>query len=122
LYTRWFWAEKDEIGYIVKEEWFYRLFVQVHRIAGNYIIRSLLVFNMPRYNYEFYSLVTRKIANFLIPEMYVSMTIQEEDVGSYFSPQREMQSSTWQVGQGGKVVAIEAHPESCCLFTDEDLQ
>jgi hypothetical protein len=54
--------------------------------------------------------------------MYVSMTIQEEDLGSYFSPQREMQSSTWQVRQGGKVVAIEEHPESCCLFTDEDLQ
>jgi hypothetical protein len=87
LYTRWFWAEKDEIGYIVKEEWFYRLFVQVHRIAGNYIIHSVLVFNMPRYNYEFYSLVTRKIANFLIPE---SMTIHEEDVGSYFNPQKEM--------------------------------
>jgi hypothetical protein len=61
-------GKKDEIGYIVKKSWFYRLFVLVHRIAGNYIIHSLLVFSMPRYNYEFYSLVTRKIANFLIPE------------------------------------------------------
>ena len=83
----------------------------------------LLVFNMPRYDYKFYSLVTRKIPNFLIPDMYASMTIHEEDVRKYFNPQKGdvvvdigaafglyTIPSSRQVGQSGKVVAIEAHP------------
>ena len=83
----------------------------------------LLVFNMPQYDYKFYSLVTRKIPNFLIPDMYASMTIHEEDVRRYFNPQKGdvvvdigaafglyTIPSSRQVGQSGKVVAIEAHP------------
>lgn len=89
----------------------------------------LLVFNMPRYEYKFYSLVTRKIANFLIPDMYASMTIHEEDVRKYFNPQKGdvvvdigaafglyTIPSSRQVGQSGKVVAIEAHPTNYAML------
>src|SRR5919198_2122285 len=85
----------------------------------------LLVFNMPKYNYKFYSLVTRKIPNFLIPDMYASMTIQEEDIRKYFNPKKGdividigaafgiyTITSSKQVGPNGKVVSIEADPDS----------
>ncbi len=83
----------------------------------------LLVFNMPEYDYKFYSRVTRKTPNFLIQDMYASMTIHEEDIRKYFNPKRGdividigaafglyTITSSKQVGANGKVIAIEAHP------------
>jgi FkbM family methyltransferase len=83
----------------------------------------LLVFNVPEYDYKFYSRVTRKIPNFLIQDMYASMTIHEEDIRKYFNPKRGdividigaafglyTITSSKQVGANGKVIAIEAHP------------
>jgi FkbM family methyltransferase len=83
----------------------------------------LLVFNVPEYDYKFYSRATRKIPNFLIQDMYASMTIHEEDIRKYFNPKRGdividigaafglyTITSSKQVGANGKVIAIEAHP------------
>jgi FkbM family methyltransferase len=83
----------------------------------------LLVFNMPEYDYKFYSRVTRKIPNFLIQDMYVSMTSHEEVIRKYFNPKRgdividigaafglHTIASSKCVGANGKVIAIEAHP------------
>jgi FkbM family methyltransferase len=85
----------------------------------------LLVFNIPEYNYKFYSRVTRKVPNFLIPDMYASMTIHEEDIRKHFNPKKGDTvidigaafglytiTSSKQVGPNGKVIAIEAHPDS----------
>ena len=84
-----------------------------------------LVFNMPKYDYKFCSLVTRKIPNFLVQDMYASMTSHEEDVRKHFSPKKGdivvdvgaafglyAIPSSKQVGQNGKVFAIEAHPDN----------
>ena len=84
-----------------------------------------LVFSMPKYDYKFCSLVTRKIPNFLIQDMYASMTNHEEDVRRHFSPKKGdivvdvgaafglyTIPSSKQVGQNGKVFAIEAHPDN----------
>jgi FkbM family methyltransferase len=85
----------------------------------------LLIFDMPKYNYKFYSLVTRKIPNFLIEDMYASMTAQEEDIRKYFNPEKGdvivdigaafgiyTLIASKRVGANGKVIAIEAHPDS----------
>jgi FkbM family methyltransferase len=85
----------------------------------------LLVFNMSKYNYKFYSLVTRKIPNFLIEDMYASMTAQEEDIRKHFNPEKGdiivdigaafgiyTIIASKRVGENGKVIAIEAHPDS----------
>jgi FkbM family methyltransferase len=85
----------------------------------------LLVFNIPEYDYKFYSRVTRKLPNFLIPDMYASMTLHEEDVRKHFNPKRGDTvidigaafglytiTSSKRVGANGKVIAIEAHPDS----------
>jgi FkbM family methyltransferase len=85
----------------------------------------LLVFNIPEYNYKFYSRVTRKVPNFLIPDMYASMTVHEEDIRKHFNPKKGDTvidigaafglytiTSSRQVGPNGKVIAIEAHPDS----------
>jgi FkbM family methyltransferase len=84
-----------------------------------------LVFNMPKYDYKFCSMVTRKIPNFLVQDMYASMTNHEEDVRKHFSPKKGdividvgaafglyTIPSSRQVGQSGKVIAIEAHPNN----------
>jgi FkbM family methyltransferase len=78
---------------------------------------------VPEYDYKFYSRATRKIPNFLIQDMYASMTIHEEDIRKYFNPKRGdividigaafglyTITSSKQVGANGKVIAIEAHP------------
>src|SRR5919202_2520385 len=85
----------------------------------------LLIFNIPEYDYKFYSRVTRKLPNFLIPDMYASMTLHEEDVRKHFNPKKGDTvidigaafglypiTSSKRVGANGKVIAIEAHPDS----------
>jgi FkbM family methyltransferase len=85
----------------------------------------LLIFDMPKYNYKFYSLVTRNIPNFLIEDMYASMTAQEEDIREYFKPEKGdivvdigaafgiyTIIASKRIGANGKVIAIEAHPDS----------
>ena len=85
----------------------------------------LLVFNIPEYDYKFYSRVTRKVPNFLIPDMYASMTLHEEDIRKHFNPKKGDTvidigaafglytiTSSKHVGANGKVIAIEAHPDS----------
>jgi FkbM family methyltransferase len=84
----------------------------------------LIVFNVPKYNYRFFSRVTRKIENFLITDMYISMTAHEEDILENFSPMTGDTVidvgaafgfytiiSSKRVGLGGKVIAIEAQPD-----------
>ena len=84
-----------------------------------------LVFDVPEYDYKFYSLVTKKIPNFSIQDMYASMTIHEKDVRKHFNPKEGdvvidvgaafglyTLPSSKQVGQSGKVIAIEAHPKN----------
>jgi FkbM family methyltransferase len=83
----------------------------------------LLVFNIPEYDYKFYSRVTRKVPNFLIPDMYASMTLHEEDIRKQFYPKKGDTVidigaafglytiiASKRVGANGKVIAIEAHP------------
>jgi FkbM family methyltransferase len=85
----------------------------------------LIVFNAPKYNYEFYSLITRKVQNFLIEDVYTSMCSHEDEIVQYFRPKEgdvvvDVGSafgfytilSSKLVGLKGKVVAIEAQPES----------
>jgi FkbM family methyltransferase len=85
----------------------------------------LLVFNIQEYNYKFYSRVTRKVPNYLIQDMYVSMTAHEENIRKYFNPKKNdividvgaafglyTIPSSKQVGENGKVIAIEAHPHN----------
>jgi FkbM family methyltransferase len=84
-----------------------------------------LVFDVPEYDYKFYSLVTKKIPNFSIQDMSASMTIHEKDVRKRFNPKEGdvvidvgaafglyTLPSSKQVGQSGKVIAIEAHPKN----------
>jgi FkbM family methyltransferase len=84
----------------------------------------LIVFNVPKYDYRFYSRVTRKIENFLITDMYISMTAHEEDILENFSPMIGDTVidvgaafgfytiiSSKRVGLEGKVIAIEAQPD-----------
>jgi FkbM family methyltransferase len=82
----------------------------------------LIVFNAPKYNYNFSSRVTRKVPHFLIEEMYVSMAVpHEDDILKHFNPKKGdvvidigaafglyTISSSKQVGPNGKVIAIEA--------------
>jgi FkbM family methyltransferase len=85
----------------------------------------LLEFNVPKYDYKFYSLITRKIENFLIEDMYNSMSTHEDDIIEHFSPKQGdivvdigaafgfyTIISSKRVGAQGKVVAIEAHPSN----------
>jgi FkbM family methyltransferase len=85
----------------------------------------LLEFNVPKYDYKFYSLITRKIENFLIEDMYNSMSAHEDDIIEHFSPKQGdivvdigaafgfyTIISSKRVGINGKVLAIEAHPSN----------
>ena len=85
----------------------------------------LLEFNVPKYDYKFYSLITRKIENFLIEDMYNSMSAHEDDIIEHFSPKQGdivvdigaafgfyTIISSKRVGTNGKVLAIEAHPSN----------
>src|ERR671919_2099235 len=88
----------------------------------NYV---LLEFKVSKYDYKFYSLITRKIENFLIEDMYNSMSAHEDDIIERFSPKQGdivvdigaafglyTIISSKRVGAQGKVVAIEAHPSN----------
>jgi FkbM family methyltransferase len=85
----------------------------------------LLEFNVPKYDYKFYSLITRKIENFLIEDMYNSMSAHEDDIIEHFSPKQGdivvdigaafgfyTIISSKRVDINGKVLAIEAHPSN----------
>jgi FkbM family methyltransferase len=85
----------------------------------------LIVFDVPRYNYKFYSRITRKVENFLIHDVYASMSSHEDDILQSFSPTDGdvvidvgaafgfyTILSSMKVGPRGKVVAIEAQPDS----------
>jgi FkbM family methyltransferase len=85
----------------------------------------LIVFEAPRYNYKFYSRITRKVENFLIHDMYSSMSSHEDDILQFFTPKEGdvvidvgaafgfyTILSSRKVGPRGKVLAIEAQSDS----------
>jgi FkbM family methyltransferase len=85
----------------------------------------MVVFTAPKYNHKFYSRITRKVQNFLIEDMYASMTCHEDEIVEHFSPKEGdivvdigaafgfyTILSSKRVGMKGKVVAIEAQPDS----------
>jgi FkbM family methyltransferase len=85
----------------------------------------MIVFSAPKYNYKFYSRITKKVQNFLVEDMYASMTCHEDEIVEQFKP-REGDIvvdigaafgfytilSSKRIGLNGKVVAIEAQPDS----------
>src|SRR5919112_6483120 len=84
----------------------------------NYVLLEISVI---KYDYKFYSLITRKIENFLIHDMYTSMSAHEDDVIERFTPKQGdivvdigaafgfyTIIASKRVGTNGKVVAIEA--------------
>ena len=88
----------------------------------NYV---LLEFKVSKYDYKFYSLITRKIENFLIHDVYTSMSSHEDDIIEHFTPKEgdivvDIGAAfgfytilgAKRVGAKGKVVAIEAQPDS----------
>ena len=100
---------------------------------GNFLYRAveflrldnslLVVFTSPKYGHKFYSLITRKVNNFLIHDVYTSMVDHEEDIVEQFSPKTGdividvgaafgfyTIMASKRVGQQGKVVAIEPQP------------
>jgi FkbM family methyltransferase len=85
----------------------------------------LVVFSSTKYDYKFYSRITRKVNNFLIHDMYRSMVDHEEDILEQFSPRIGdividvgaafgfyTILASKMVGQQGRVVAIEPQPDS----------
>ena len=83
----------------------------------------LLEFSIPKYDYKFYSLITRKVENFLIHDVYASMSAHEDEIIEHFTPRQgdivvDIGAAfgfytiigSKRVGTQGKVVAIEAHP------------
>ena len=85
----------------------------------------LLVFDIPKYNFKFYSRVTRKINNFAIQDMFVSMSFHEEEILKHFIPKEGdivvdigaafgfyTILASKMIGSKGKVIAIEPQPES----------
>jgi FkbM family methyltransferase len=100
---------------------------------GNFLYRAveflrldnslLVVFTSPKYGHKFYSRITRKVNNFLVPDVYASMVAHEEDIVEQFSPKigdividvgaafgfYTIMASK-RVGQLGKVIAIEPQP------------
>jgi FkbM family methyltransferase len=85
----------------------------------------LLEFSVPEYDYKFYSLISRKIDNFLIHDIYTSMSSHEEDIIERFTPNQGdivvdigaafgfyTIIASKRVGTSGKVVAIEAQRDS----------
>jgi FkbM family methyltransferase len=85
----------------------------------------LVVFSSSKYDYKFYSRITRKVNNFLIHDMYRSMVDHEEDIVQQFSPKIGdividvgaafgfyTILASKRVGQRGRVVAIEPQPDS----------
>ena len=85
----------------------------------------LVVFTASKHGYKFYSRITRKVNNFLIHDVYTSMVDHEEDIVEQFSPKTGdivvdigaafgfyAIMASRRVGQQGRVVAIEAQPDS----------
>lgn len=85
----------------------------------------LVVFSSSKYDYKFYSRITRKVNNFLIHDIYRSMVDHEEDIVQQFSPKIGdividvgaafgfyTILASKRVGQQGRVVAIEPQPDS----------
>jgi FkbM family methyltransferase len=84
----------------------------------------MIVFNAPKYNYRFYGRITRKVQNFLIEDIYASMTCHEDEIVEQFRPKEGdivdigaafgfyTILSSRRIGLNGKVVAIEAQPDS----------
>lgn len=85
----------------------------------------LVVFTSPKYGYKFYSRITRNVNNFLIHDVYRSMVDHEEDIVEQFRPKTGdividvgaafgfyTIMAAKKVGQQGRVVAIEAQPDS----------
>jgi FkbM family methyltransferase len=88
----------------------------------NYV---LLEFSVPKYDYKFYSLITRKVENFLIHDVHTSMSAHEDDIIECFTPKEgdvviDIGAAfgfytiigAKRVGTNGKVVAIEALRDS----------
>ena len=88
----------------------------------NYV---LLEFSVPKYDYKFYSLITRKVENFLIHDVHTSMSAHEDDIIERFTPKEgdvviDIGAAfgfytiigAKRVGTNGKVVAIEALRDS----------
>jgi FkbM family methyltransferase len=88
----------------------------------NYV---LLEFSVPKYDYKFYSLITRKVENFLIHDVHTSMSAHEDDIIERFTPKEgdvviDIGAAfgfytiigAKRVGTKGKVVAIEANPSN----------
>jgi FkbM family methyltransferase len=84
----------------------------------------LAIFTSPKYGYKFYSLITRRVNNFLVHDVYTSMASHEDDIVEHFSPKIGdividvgaafgfyTILASKQVGQEGKVVAIEPEPD-----------
>jgi len=85
----------------------------------------LLVFSIPQYDYKFYSRITRKVNNFLINDMYNSMSYYKEEIIKRFCPQEDdvvvdigaafglyTILASKKVGLKGKVIAIEPQKDS----------
>jgi FkbM family methyltransferase len=85
----------------------------------------LLVFSIPQYDYKFYSRITRKVKNFLINDMYYSMSYHKETIINRFCPQEGdvvvdigaafglyTILASKKVGLMGKVIAIEPQKDS----------
>ena len=85
----------------------------------------LIVFKAPKYSYKFCSRITRRVQNFLIEDMYASMSSHEDEIVEHFNPKEGdvvvdvgaafgfyTILSSKRVGLNGKVVAIEAQPDS----------
>ena len=85
----------------------------------------MIVFSAPKYDYKFYSRITRKVQNFLIEDMCASMSCHEDEIVEQFKPKEGdivvdigaafgfyTILSSKRIGLNGKVVAIEAQPNS----------
>ena len=89
----------------------------------------LIVFDSPNYDYKFCSKVTRRVKNYLIQDMYTSMTTHEAEVVPYFEPKegenvvdvgasfgRYTLLASKKVGPNGKVLSIEPEYENFRLL------
>jgi FkbM family methyltransferase len=84
----------------------------------------LAVFTSEKYDFQFYSRITRKINNFRIDDMYKSMVAHEDDIVGNFTPKAGdvvvdagaafgfyTILASRLVGPSGKIISIEPQPE-----------
>jgi FkbM family methyltransferase len=89
----------------------------------------LIEFNAPKYNFKFNSKVTRKVNNHRIDDVYKSMTSHEDDVVEKFVPSLGdvvvdvgaafgfySILASRNVGEAGRVIAIEPQPDNFGLL------